>query len=126
MTEKVTFKSGYKRKHKKIQKTQPKKIKIEYVEDSKKRSKCFYKRKRGILKKAGDLSIMTGCNVLVVIKNKNGIMGFGNGVFMDFLENTDGSSLLSTATDKKISKKLSIKCYKCKSCKKKKRKSNNK
>lgn len=65
------------KKSKKTKKTAPqggvqkqngrKKIKIEYMQDNRARQVSFLKRKNGVLKKAYELSVLTGCETAVVI-----------------------------------------------------------
>ena len=46
------------------------KIQTEYIQDPKTRSKCFKKRRMGILKKAMQLELITGCSVHLQVINK--------------------------------------------------------
>lgn len=48
-----------------------KKIKIEYISENRPRQVSFLKRKNGLLKKAHNLSVLTGCNMAVIIFNRD-------------------------------------------------------
>jgi len=48
-----------------------KKVKINYIADEKFRRVTYCKRKRGLLKKAMELSLLCGVEVLLVIRNEN-------------------------------------------------------
>ncbi|KAL6121517.1 hypothetical protein NUSPORA_01548 [Nucleospora cyclopteri] len=49
-----------------------KKIKLEYINKKAKRGVTFSKRKKGIMKKAFELSVLTGADILLVVANENG------------------------------------------------------
>ncbi|ADM11930.1 MADS domain-containing protein [Encephalitozoon intestinalis ATCC 50506] len=49
-----------------------KKIKLEYISGKNKRSVCFSKRKRGIMKKAYELNILTGTEILLLVASESG------------------------------------------------------
>ncbi|GAA6040425.1 hypothetical protein JCM8097_004542 [Rhodosporidiobolus ruineniae] len=51
-----------------------KKITISYIEDKARRSVTFTKRKSGLMKKAYELSTLTGTNVLVVVVSESGML----------------------------------------------------
>ncbi len=55
-----------------VAKTGKKKISLEYINKKCKRSVTFSKRKKGIMKKAFELSILTGADVMVMIANETG------------------------------------------------------
>jgi hypothetical protein len=44
-----------------------KKIKIEYIPGKRKRNQCLCKRRSGLLKKAQELDILTGANIMVIV-----------------------------------------------------------
>lgn len=46
--------------------------KVKHIEDSKSRNLAFYKRRKGLLKKAMELSIMCNVNMLLIVMNPNG------------------------------------------------------
>ncbi|EKX50319.1 hypothetical protein GUITHDRAFT_40700, partial [Guillardia theta CCMP2712] len=48
------------------------KITIQFVEDKSKRHITFSKRKTGIIKKANELSMLTGAQVLLVVTSETG------------------------------------------------------
>jgi len=48
-----------------------KKIKINYITDEKLRQVTYCKRKKGLLKKAMELSLLCGSNVLLIIRDTN-------------------------------------------------------
>lgn len=50
----------------------PAKVKVEMIETPRKKQACFHKRRCGLIKKAVELSIMTGSDVVLMIKPKNG------------------------------------------------------
>lgn len=49
-----------------------KKIKLEYISGKNKRSVCFSKRKRGIMKKAYELNVLTGTEILLLVASESG------------------------------------------------------
>lgn len=49
-----------------------KKIKLEYITPNLKRSVCFSKRKRGIMKKAYELNVLTGTEILLLVASESG------------------------------------------------------
>ncbi|ORZ20200.1 hypothetical protein BCR42DRAFT_322265 [Absidia repens] len=50
------------------------KIKIEYIEDKNRRHITFSKRKSGIMKKAYELSTLTGTQVLLLVVSETGLV----------------------------------------------------
>ncbi|ORY76527.1 SRF-type transcription factor (DNA-binding and dimerization domain)-domain-containing protein, partial [Leucosporidium creatinivorum] len=50
------------------------KIDIEYIEDKSKRHVSFTKRKAGLMKKAYELSTLTGTNCLVLVVSETGLV----------------------------------------------------
>ncbi|KAI8060204.1 hypothetical protein BC940DRAFT_246821 [Gongronella butleri] len=50
------------------------KIKIEYIEDKSRRHITFSKRKAGIMKKAYELSTLTGTQVLLLVVSETGLV----------------------------------------------------
>ncbi|OAD79529.1 MADS-box transcription factor [Phycomyces blakesleeanus NRRL 1555(-)] len=50
------------------------KIKIEYIEDKNRRHITFSKRKAGIMKKAYELSTLTGTQVLLLVVSETGLV----------------------------------------------------
>ncbi|CAO3610301.1 unnamed protein product [Cunninghamella echinulata] len=50
------------------------KIKIEYIEDKTRRHITFSKRKAGIMKKAYELSTLTGTQVLLLVVSETGLV----------------------------------------------------
>ncbi|KAH9411076.1 putative SRF-type transcription factor [Ordospora pajunii] len=66
MSSSITFEKPRGRSHGK------KKIKLEYIAGKNKRSVCFSKRKRGIMKKAYELNILTGTEILLLIASESG------------------------------------------------------
>ncbi|KAF1797987.1 MADS-box transcription factor [Mucor lusitanicus] len=50
------------------------KIKIEYIEDKSRRHITFSKRKAGIMKKAYELSTLTGTQVLLLVVSETGLL----------------------------------------------------
>lgn len=57
---------------KKIKKTGRKKISMEYIEGKNKRSVTFSKRKKGIMKKAYELNVLTGTQILLLVASESG------------------------------------------------------
>lgn len=56
----------------KIKKTGRKKIMMEYIEGKNKRSVTFSKRKKGIMKKAYELNVLTGTQILLLVASESG------------------------------------------------------
>ncbi|KAI9299154.1 SRF-TF-domain-containing protein, partial [Neoconidiobolus thromboides FSU 785] len=50
------------------------KIKIEYIKDKSRRHITFSKRKAGIMKKAYELSVLTGTQVLLLVVSETGLV----------------------------------------------------
>ncbi|ORX91087.1 SRF-TF-domain-containing protein, partial [Basidiobolus meristosporus CBS 931.73] len=50
------------------------KIKIEYIDDKNRRHITFSKRKAGIMKKAYELSTLTGTQVLLLVVSETGLV----------------------------------------------------
>ncbi|KAH9807313.1 hypothetical protein DFH28DRAFT_1228982 [Melampsora americana] len=64
--------SGSKRRKGRSKSTQPRRqIKIEYIQDKSRRNITFGKRKNGIFKKANEISILTGCEVMLIVAPKD-------------------------------------------------------
>ncbi|KAM0676978.1 transcription factor of the MADS box [Binucleata daphniae] len=57
---------------KKVKKTGRKKIIMEYIEGKNKRSVTFSKRKKGIMKKAYELNVLTGTQILLLVASESG------------------------------------------------------
>jgi hypothetical protein len=57
---------------KKVKKSGRKKIKMEYIEGKNKRSVTFSKRKKGIMKKAYELNVLTGTQILLLVASESG------------------------------------------------------
>lgn len=54
--------------------TRAKKVQIEYIPQKERRQVTFSKRKAGIMKKAYELSTLTGTQVLLLIVSENGVV----------------------------------------------------
>ncbi|EGG01469.1 uncharacterized protein MELLADRAFT_39098 [Melampsora larici-populina 98AG31] len=64
--------SGSKRRKGRSKSTQPRRqIKIEYIQDKSRRNITFGKRKNGIFKKANEISVLTGCEVMLIVAPKD-------------------------------------------------------
>ncbi|KAI7833462.1 hypothetical protein BX661DRAFT_129127, partial [Kickxella alabastrina] len=50
------------------------KIKIEYIEDKSRRHITFSKRKAGIMKKAYELSTLTGTQIMLLVVSETGLV----------------------------------------------------
>jgi len=73
------------------------KIKIEYIQDRSKRYVAFSKRKAGIIKKAYELSELTGSEIMVLIASKTGnIYSFATPKFQPMVSEPEGKRLIST------------------------------
>lgn len=57
---------------KKIKRMGRKKITMEYIEGKNKRSVTFSKRKKGIMKKAYELNVLTGTQILLLVASESG------------------------------------------------------
>lgn len=58
--------------NKKVKKVGRKKISMEYIEGKNKRSVTFSKRKKGIMKKAYELNVLTGTQILLLVASESG------------------------------------------------------
>jgi hypothetical protein len=66
-------------------------LKISYIEDRNKRQTSFSKRKAGIMKKAYELSVLTGTDVMLVIASDSGsIFTFTTPKLKPLIEDPDG------------------------------------
>lgn len=66
-------------------------LKISYIEDRNKRQTSFSKRKAGIMKKAYELSVLTGTDVMLVIASDSGsIFTFTTPKLKPLIEDSDG------------------------------------
>ncbi|KAG0144434.1 hypothetical protein CROQUDRAFT_134354 [Cronartium quercuum f. sp. fusiforme G11] len=64
--------SGAKRRKGKSKSNLPRRqIKIEYIQDKSRRNITFGKRKHGIFKKASEISVLTGCEVMLIVAPKD-------------------------------------------------------
>lgn len=76
-----------------------KKIKIDYIADEKFRRVTYCKRKRGLLKKAMELSLLCGNDVLLIIRDKdsnrailyNSINAEDRGLFHSTIDNNEST-----------------------------------
>ena len=67
-------------------------MKISYIEDRNKRQTSFSKRKAGIMKKAHELSVLTGTDVMLVIASDSGsIFTFTTSKLKPLIEDVDGT-----------------------------------
>lgn len=46
------------------------KVPIEFILDARRRYTCYYKRRAGVIKKLKELTILTGCEACLVIRDK--------------------------------------------------------
>ncbi|WVQ73554.1 hypothetical protein IAR50_003132 [Cryptococcus sp. DSM 104548] len=75
--------------------TQRRKIKIEYISDKSRRHITFSKRKAGIMKKAYELSILTGTQVLLLVVSETGLVyTFTTSKLQPLVQKQEGKSLI--------------------------------
>ncbi|OMJ21593.1 Transcription factor of morphogenesis MCM1 [Smittium culicis] len=78
-------------------KTRRRKIKIEYIEDKGRRHITFSKRKAGIMKKAFELSTLTGTQVLLLVVSETGLVyTFTTPKLQPIVTKPEGKSLIQT------------------------------
>lgn len=71
------------------------KIRIEYIEDKSRRQITFSKRKAGILKKAHELSTLTGTQALLLIASETGhVYTFATARLQPLVTHTEGKALI--------------------------------
>ncbi|KAI9483587.1 MAG: hypothetical protein EXX96DRAFT_478286 [Benjaminiella poitrasii] len=71
------------------------KIKIEYIEDKSRRHITFSKRKAGIMKKAYELSTLTGTQVLLLVVSETGLVyTFTTPKLQPLVTKSEGKSLI--------------------------------
>ncbi|EPB81032.1 MADS-box transcription factor, other eukaryote [Mucor circinelloides 1006PhL] len=71
------------------------KIKIEYIEDKSRRHITFSKRKAGIMKKAYELSTLTGTQVLLLVVSETGLVyTFTTPKLKPLVTKSEGKSLI--------------------------------
>ncbi|KAI7856843.1 hypothetical protein BDC45DRAFT_436833 [Circinella umbellata] len=74
-----------------------KKIKIEYIQDKNRRHITFSKRKAGIMKKAYELSTLTGTQVLLLIVSETGLVyTFTTPKLQPMVTKPEGKNLIQT------------------------------
>ncbi|KAI9323520.1 hypothetical protein BX666DRAFT_1842846, partial [Dichotomocladium elegans] len=73
------------------------KIKIEFIEDRSRRHITFSKRKAGIMKKAYELSALTGTQVLLLIVSETGLVyTFTTPKLKPLVTRPDGKNLIQS------------------------------
>ncbi|KAJ3273461.1 hypothetical protein HDV01_004381 [Terramyces sp. JEL0728] len=86
------------------------KIKIEYIEDKSRRHITFSKRKAGIMKKAYELSTLTGTQVLLLVASETGhVYTFATPKLQPLITKPEGKNMIQTclnATDAQASTTL--------------------
>lgn len=83
------------------QKNVRKKIKIEYIAERSRRHITFSKRKAGIMKKAYELSTLTGTDVLLLVASETGhIYSFATPRFDPFISSEPGRQLIQACLDR--------------------------
>ncbi|KAI0749035.1 hypothetical protein C8Q74DRAFT_1374129 [Fomes fomentarius] len=76
-------------------KRQPKKRKIEFIQKNVNRYKTFSKRKAGIMKKAYELSVLTGMQVLVLVVSESGtVYTFATAKLQPLVSGMEGQNLI--------------------------------
>ncbi|KAG0170827.1 transcription factor of the MADS box [Apophysomyces sp. BC1034] len=70
------------------------KIKIEYIEDKNRRHITFSKRKAGIMKKAYELSTLTGTQVLLLVVSETGLVYTFTTVKLQIVTKPEGKNLI--------------------------------
>src|SRR3984957_5787805 len=71
------------------------KIKIEYIEDKSRRHITFSKRKTGIMKKAFELSTLTGTQVLLLVASETGhVYTFATSKLQPLITKPEGKTLI--------------------------------
>ncbi|KAI8344492.1 hypothetical protein BC941DRAFT_323601, partial [Chlamydoabsidia padenii] len=73
------------------------KIKIEYIEDKAKRHITFSKRKAGIMKKAYELSTLTGTQILLLVVSETGLVyTFTTPKLQPIVTNPEGKTMIQS------------------------------
>ncbi|OUM56193.1 hypothetical protein PIROE2DRAFT_31967, partial [Piromyces sp. E2] len=73
------------------------KIKIEYIDDKSRRHITFSKRKAGIMKKAYELSTLTGTQVLLLVASETGhVYTFATTKLQPLITKTEGKTLIQS------------------------------
>lgn len=81
----------------KEKKTGRRKIKIEYIDDKSRRHITFSKRKAGIMKKAYELSTLTGTQVLLLVASETGhVYTFATTKLQPLITKTEGKTLIQS------------------------------
>ncbi|ORY31756.1 hypothetical protein BCR39DRAFT_465334, partial [Naematelia encephala] len=71
------------------------KIRIEYIADKSRRHITFSKRKAGIMKKAYELSILTGTQVLLLVVSETGLVyTFTTNKLQPLVQKAEGKNLI--------------------------------
>ncbi|OIR57870.1 MAG: MADS box protein [Amphiamblys sp. WSBS2006] len=84
------------------------KINIEYLEDKGKRHITFSKRKAGIMKKAHELAVLTGTQVLVLVASETGnVYTYSSQKFQPMITRPEGKELIKKCLSAEIHKKAS-------------------
>lgn len=79
----------------KSKKSGRRKIKIEYIPDRNRRHITFSKRKAGIMKKAYELSTLTGTQVLLLVASETGhVYTFATSKFQDMVSQQEGRTMI--------------------------------
>lgn len=77
------------------------KIKIQYIEDKSRRHITFSKRKAGIMKKAYELSTLTGTQVLLLVASETGhVYTFATPKLQPLITKPEGKSLIQTCLNR--------------------------
>lgn len=81
------------------------KISIEYIDDRGKRQITFSKRKAGLMKKAYELSILTGTQVLLLVANETGnVYTYATQQLQPIITRKEGRCLIQNCLNKKKGK----------------------
>jgi len=81
----------------KEKRTGRRKIKIEYIDDKSRRHITFSKRKAGIMKKAYELSTLTGTQVLLLVASETGhVYTFATTKLQPLITKTEGKTLIQS------------------------------
>ena len=72
-------------------------VPLKLIQDKQRRHTTFSKRKKGLLKKSSELSILTGTQVMCVVASETGqVFTYGSRKFNDFLNSANGRMIIQS------------------------------
>ncbi|XP_049848114.1 serum response factor homolog A-like [Schistocerca gregaria] len=87
------------------------KVKIEFLEDKCRRHTTFSKRKGGIMKKAWQLSVLTGTDIFLLVASETGhIYGFATPKLQPIIKKAEGLNLIHSCLNSTINTQCTNTC----------------